>query len=261
MNTATDTVETSKGKKSIPWTKIAIGGVLVVALIFAYRLLPLQEWIAAFQNWVQGFGMLGWFIFVVVYAVTAFLLVPGSLLTLAAGAIWGFGGFPLVVTGATLGSAMSFLAARHLFLDRVQQKVAEYPKFNAVNEAIRDEGWKVVGLLRLSPALPFSLQNWFLGVTPVGFWPSQIATFFGIMPGTLLYVLIGKAGGEAGSGDMGLFRWIVLGIGIVATLVVTIIVYQKGAAETQGVRGTLTGFELTPVSCNRMVVDDNGAQP
>ena len=71
---------------------------------------------------------------------------------------------------------------------------------------------KVVGLLRLSPALPFSLQNWFLGITPVNFWPAQIATFFGIMPGTLLYVLIGSAGGSAAAGgdDMGFAKWIVL---------------------------------------------------
>jgi len=85
--------------------------------------------------------------------------------------------------------------------------------------------------LRLSPALPFSLQNWFLGVTPVNFWPSQIATFFGIMPGTLLYVLLGSAGGQAGSGDMGLAKWAVLGVGIVATLVVTVIVTKKARAK------------------------------
>ncbi|MEL7229132.1 MAG: TVP38/TMEM64 family protein [Pseudomonadota bacterium] len=232
VTTMTDS-NAETGRKSIPWGKIALGLGALVALVVAYRLLPLQEWVGSFQTWVQGYGPLGWVIFVAVYAVTSFLLIPGSILTLAAGAVWGFGGFPLVIIGAVLGSAMSFLAARYLFQDKVEAKVADYPRFRAVNEAIGEEGWKVVGLLRLSPALPFSLQNWFLGITPVAFWPAQIATFFGIMPGTLLYVLLGSAGGQAGAGEGGTGKWIVLGVGIIATLVVTVLVTKKAKAKLQ----------------------------
>ncbi len=142
-------------------------------------------------------------------------------------------GFPIVIIGATLGSALSFLAARYVFHDRVQEKVANYPKFDAVNQAIGDEGWKVVGLLRLSPALPFSLQNWFLGLTPVAFWPAQIATFFGIMPGTLLYVWIGSLGGQAaaGGGDTSAIKYVIFGVGILATLLVTVLVTKKAQAK------------------------------
>ena len=154
----------------------------VAVFASAYVFLPISEWLVGFQSWVQAFGPLGWVIFIVVYALTAFFLIPGSILSIGAGVAYGLWGFPLVILGATLGSALSFLAARYVFHDRVQEKISHYPRFRAVNEAIRDEGWKVVILLRLSPALPFSLQNWFLGLTPVGFWPSQIATFFGIMP-------------------------------------------------------------------------------
>jgi len=226
------TANSSTEDRRTPWKKIIIGLAILAAMIVGYRLLPLQEWITTFQGWVQGFGVVGWFIFIAVYAVTSFALVPGSFLTLAAGVIWGLWGFPIVIVGATLGSAISFLAARYLFLDRVQQKVSEYPRFNAVNQAIGEEGWKVVGLLRLSPALPFSLQNWFLGITPVAFWPSQIATFFGIMPGTLLYVWIGSLGGQAAGGDeMGLAKWVVGGLGIAATLLVTVIVTKKASAK------------------------------
>ncbi|MFD0916111.1 TVP38/TMEM64 family protein [Pseudahrensia aquimaris] len=223
---------TQKAVRRVPWLKIFIGVAVIALLIFGYRMLPLQEWITAFQQWVQGYGIVGWFIFIVVYALTSFALLPGSFLTLAAGVIWGLGGFPIVVVGATIGSALSFLAARYLFKDKVQAKVAEYPKFNAVNQAIGEEGWKVVGLLRLSPALPFSLQNWFLGITPVGFLPSQIATFFGIMPGTLLYVWIGSLGGQAAGGDdMSVAKWIVGGLGIAATLLVTVLVTKKANAK------------------------------
>ena len=226
------TADSSTENRRTPWKKIIIGLGVLALMIVGYRLLPLQEWITAFQEWVQGFGIVGWFIFIVVYALTSFALVPGSFLTLAAGVIWGLWGFPIVIIGATLGSAISFLAARYMFMKRVQEKVAEYPRFNAVNLAIGEEGWKVVGLLRLSPALPFSLQNWFLGITPVGFWPSQIATFFGIMPGTLLYVWIGSLGGQAAGGDdMSFAKWIIGGVGIAATLIVTVLVTKKANAK------------------------------
>ena len=208
------------------WVLIAA---VVSAFAAAYFFLPISEWLSDFQKWVQGFGALGWVIFIVVYAATAFLLVPGSILTIGAGVAYGLWAFPLVIVGATLGSALSFLAARYVFHDKVQEKIGHYPGFKAVNAAIGDEGWKVVFLLRLSPALPFSLQNWFLGLTSVGFWQSQIATFFGIMPGTLLYVWISSLGGEAAAGgdDASMARYIGLAVGLIATLAVTVMVTKK----------------------------------
>ncbi|MEM9678224.1 MAG: TVP38/TMEM64 family protein [Pseudomonadota bacterium] len=223
--------QTSAPSAAQKWGKWIAFGAAAVLLFAAYRYLPISEWVASFQTWVQGYGVFGWAIFAVVYGLTTFALVPGSILTLAAGVAFGLWGVPVVVLGATLGSALSFLAGRYIFHDRVQAKVAEYPRFNAVNEAIRDEGWRVVFLLRLSPALPFSLQNWFLGLTPVRFWPAQIATFFGIIPGTLLYVWIGSLGGQAGAGNMGIAQYAVAAAGILATLVVTVLVTKKASAK------------------------------
>lgn len=220
-----------QSSKRIAWSKILMGLALLVLLIVGYRLLPIDEWITSFQTWVKGFGVFGWFIFIGVYAITTFALLPGSFLTLAAGVIWGLWAFPIVIIAATLGSAISFVAARFWFHDRVQEKVQSYPKFRAINEAIGEEGWRVVGLLRLSPALPFSLQNWFLGITPVGFWPSQIATFFGIMPGTLLYVWIGSLGAQAAGDDMSIAKYVVGGLGLLATLVVTALVTKKANSK------------------------------
>ena len=226
------TMTETAGAKPNGYLKWILAAGLIALFVAAYIYLPVSEWLTAFQSWVQGFGMLGWVIFIIVYALTAFLLIPGSILTIGAGVAYGLWAFPLVIIGAVLGSAISFLAARYVFHDRVQEKISQYPRFKAVNEAIRDEGWKVVLLLRLSPALPFSLQNWFLGLMPVGFWPSQIATLFGIMPGTLLYVWIASLGGEAAAGgagdaDTSLLRYTVLGVGLLATLIVTIIITKK----------------------------------
>ncbi len=224
------TMTETAGTKANGHMKWIIAAALVALFAVAYVYLPVSEWLTAFQDWVQGFGPLGWLIFIVVYALTSFVLIPGSILSIGAGVAYGLWAFPLVIIGAVLGSAISFLAARYVFHDRVQEKINSYPRFKAVNEAIRDEGWRVVLLLRLSPALPFSLQNWFLGVMPVGFWPAQIATLFGIMPGTLLYIWIASLGGEAaaeGGMDTSMARYVVLGLGLLATLIVTVVITKK----------------------------------
>ncbi|MEM7301684.1 MAG: TVP38/TMEM64 family protein [Pseudomonadota bacterium] len=223
-------VDTQPVKKS-GWTRWALIALALGALVAGWSYLPVQEWIASFQTWVESQGAFGVIAFIVVYALATFALVPGSPLTLAAGVAFGLWGFPIVVVAATIGAAISFLAARYVFHERVQTKIQDYPKFRAVNEAIREEGWRVVLLLRLSPAFPFSLQNWFLGVTPVGFWPSTIATFFGILPGTLLYIWIADLGASAGAGDMSILKYVLFGVGILATLVVTVVVSKKAAQK------------------------------
>ncbi|MEM7565648.1 MAG: TVP38/TMEM64 family protein [Pseudomonadota bacterium] len=218
--TETDTAETGR-PAWMTWALVAAG---LGALIAAWTLLPVSEWIAAFRDWVAAQGPLGWIIFIAVYAVSVLALLPGSLLTLAAGLAWGLWGFPIVIAGATLGAGISFIAARYFAQGTVQQMIAKRPTLAAVDKAVEQEGWKIVGLMRLSPAFPFALQNWFFGTTSVAFWPYLAATFVGIMPGTLLYVWIGSLGAEAGSDSATTAKYVVFGIGILATLAVTVYV-------------------------------------
>ncbi len=130
----TMTATPSETSSRFPWGKVVLGIVALVVLVGAYRLLPISEWVESFQSWVGDLGAVGWIVFIVVYALTVFVLVPGSILTLAAGVAFGIWGFPIVMAGATFGSAISFLAARYVFHDRVQERLADYPKFNAVNQ-------------------------------------------------------------------------------------------------------------------------------
>ena len=224
---------TDDARQGLPWMKIGIGVLAVAALFAAYSFLPVQEWMESFRAWIEELGPLGWAIFIVAYALACLVLFPGSLLTLAAGVAWGLWGFPLVVVGATIGAGLAFLAGRYFAQERVEKMIADRPKLRAVNAAIEEEGWKTVGLLRLSPAVPFSLQNWVLGATSVGFVPYILATFFGIMPGSLLYVWIGSLGGEAGSGGGSTAKYAFFAIGILATLVVTILVGRKARQKLE----------------------------
>jgi uncharacterized membrane protein YdjX (TVP38/TMEM64 family) len=84
---------------------------------------------------------------------------------------------------ATIGAALAFLVSRYLARERVKHLVEDRPKFNAVNKAVSEDGWRIVGLLRLSPLVPFNLQNYFFGVTEIGFPPYVAATFAHCCPG------------------------------------------------------------------------------
>ena len=218
-------------KSGIATWKWVVGGIVVVALIAAGFLLPVKEWSQALQDWIKGLGAWGWIIFAGMYIVGTVLLVPVSILTLVAGLAFGLAlGFPLVVVSATIGATLAFLVSRYLVHDKVESYVSDRPKFKAVNKAVSDGGWKIVGLLRLSPVLPFNLQNYFYGITDVKLLPYIAATFVGIMPGTLLYVYIGAAGKAASGDGGGALKWTFFAAGLLATIGVAVYVTKKAQA-------------------------------
>jgi len=227
-------LDTKTENQKPAWIKWVVYLAILAGVIVLYKSLPIDTWVTNFRVWVQDQGPLGWFICIATYAIAAFLLIPGSILTLTMGLAYGLWGFIIVVVGASIGAGMSFLASRYLLSDYIHNKFGDKPIFRALNEAIKEEGWKVVGLMRFSPAVPFSLQNWLFGVTKVGFVPYILSTFFGIMPGSLLYVWIGSIGGTAASGaDTSVAKYALLIVGIIATLLVTIIIGKKAKAKLQ----------------------------
>jgi uncharacterized membrane protein YdjX (TVP38/TMEM64 family) len=184
-------------------------------------------YVPKFAAWVEGLGIWGPVVFILGYAVAAVAFIPGSLLTLAAGAIFGLvKGTIYTLIGATLGSAAAFLVARYLARRKIERKIAGNAKFAAIDKAVGREGFKIVALLRLSPVFPFNLLNYALGLTKVTFL-QYLAASIAMLPGTLLYVYYGKAAGSlaalAGGAktEKGLASYAVLGLGLIATIVVT----------------------------------------
>lgn len=213
-------------KKGFPWKWVILAAILV-AITVAWFLLPVDEWIKQLKSWVEGLGPWGYVIFGVIYVAATIVLAPGAPLTIAAGLIFGGWGFPVVIVAATIGACLTFLIARYLAKNRVKKAIDARPKFKAVSDVVGEDGWKIVGLMRLSPAVPFNLQNYFFGVTEVKFWHYALATFIGIMPGSALYVYLGVLGGEAGGGSSSVLKWVFLGAGLVATVIVTVFVSKK----------------------------------
>ena len=204
-----------------------------IALFAAWYFLPVKDGVEAFTGWVEQRGALGYVIFVIAYAVATVCFVPGSLMTVGAGLAFGlFPGFPLVSLGATLGAASAFLIARYFVRDKVQEAAKKNEKFAAMDEAIGKDGWKMVALLRLSPLLPFNLSNYLYGVTKISFWPYLAASWVGMLPGTFLYVYLGAVGkGATGEKSGGPWKWALIGVGLVATIVVTIWISRLAKKE------------------------------
>lgn len=214
-----------------PW-KWVVGAGVLVALVAAWFLLPIQHWSDAFQAWIRDLGPWGWLMFAAVYVVATVLLVPVSVLTIAAGLAFGLAiGFPLVVVSATIGATLAFLVARYLAHDRVESLMKKRPKFKAIRSAVSDGGWKVVALLRLSPVLPFNLQNYFYGVTDLKLAEYVPATLVGIMPGTLLYVYLGAAGKVASGSGGSTLKWSFFAVGLLATVAVAVFVTKQAQAK------------------------------
>ena len=218
--------DAAKSTSSV-WKWIA-GGLVLVLLVIGWFFLPIKEWAKAFQGWIEDLGAWGGLIFAGIYVVATVLLIPASVLTLVAGLAFGLAwGFPLVVVSATIGATSAFLVSRYLVRDRVKGMVEKRPKLKAVDEAVSEEGWKIVTLLRLSPVLPFNLQNYFYGITDVKLLHYVPATFVGIMPGSLLYVYLGAAGKAASGKGGGALQWSFIAAGLIATVVVAVFVTKK----------------------------------
>jgi uncharacterized membrane protein YdjX (TVP38/TMEM64 family) len=201
--------------------------VVAVLLVAGRRIAAL---VPAFAAWVERLGIWGPVAFVAGYALATVAFVPGSLLTLAAGAIFGLArGTALVFVAATLGASAAFLLSRSLARGLVERRLAGNERFAAIDRAVGAEGRRIVLLLRLSPVFPFNLLNYALGLTRVRFTDYLVASI-GMLPGTVLYVYSGMVVGDvarlaAGAPiRLGAAHWIVAAIGLLATLVVTTLV-------------------------------------
>ena len=218
--------------RKVPWKWIAAGAA-VVAVVAAVRLLPVRDWLASFQGWVQGLGPAGMVLYGAVYVVAAVLFVPGLPLTLGAGFLFGLGrGILLVSAASTLAAALAFLIARYFARGAVERLARKDTRFEAIDRAIGKEGWKVVALLRLSPLVPFSLSNYLYGLTSVKFSSYVATSWAAMLPATVLYVYLGAAGRTIGEkAGKSPWEWALLGVGLAATAAVTVLLTRVARRE------------------------------
>lgn len=208
--------------------RILLGLLLLAAIVAALVLLPVDAALLALVAWVRDAGAIGVGVYILAYALAVVLFAPASVLTLAAGFLWGPVGGALVVSPASvLGATLAFVLGRTLLRDRVEAWVAGSPRFDAVDRAVGREGLWIVLLLRLSPVFPFVLLNYALGLTRVRLSHYVLASFVGMIPGTFLFTYLGStltnlaAALSGETPDDPATRWLYWG-GLVATVAVTV---------------------------------------
>ena len=225
----TEPIKTTKmpGLKAIKFVGIAIG---VAVLIVIGKLLGIQDLLKNALDWIDSLGAWGPGVLIAIYILATVLFLPGSILTLGAGFLFGVvWGSIYVSIASTLGATCAFLVGRYLARDWVAQKIAGNEQFKAIDDAVAEEGWKIVGLTRLSPVFPFNLLNYAFGLTQVSLRDYFFASWIGMMPGTVMYVYIGTLAGSLatlGTGERSRTpaEWVLYGVGLLATVAVTVYV-------------------------------------
>ena len=205
----------------LPWVAV-MGATLVAAGYFGAA--QLRELL----GWIAGLGPTAPLVFVPSYVVACVLFIPGSILTLSAGFLFGvFRGSIYVSVAATLGATVAFLIGRYAARQWVAAWLASYPKFKAVDEAVAHEGWKIVALTRLSPVFPFNLLNYAFGLTNVRVRDYVVASWAGTLPGTIVYVYLGSLAGDltraaTGESQRSIAEWALYALGVLATIAVAV---------------------------------------
>jgi uncharacterized membrane protein YdjX (TVP38/TMEM64 family) len=212
-------------KKNAKWIVVIL---FVITMSILSAILPVKEWIRDFISWVQQLGPAGVIVFILAYALATVLFLPGWIFTVSAGLIYGIvGGTLVALAGAIIGATLAFLVARYLLRQNIEEITKKNPRFAAIDQAIGRQGWKIVGLLRLSPLIPFNLSNYFYGITSIRFVEYVVVSAVGMIPGTLLYAYLGAIGQATvagGAAQHSKWQYVLLGIGLIATIAVTILV-------------------------------------
>lgn len=172
---------------------------------------------AALEAWINEAGVLAPVVFMLIYAVATVLFLPGSVITLAGGALFGpvLGTF-YNLTGATLGAVLAFLISRYLASDWVADKAGG--KIRQLINGVEAEGWRFVAFVRLVPLFPFNLLNYALGLTRIRFLHYLVATYVFMLPGAIAYTWLGYAGREAIGGGEGLIQKILIAFALLAVV-------------------------------------------
>lgn len=177
--------------------------------------------------------------YVAMYLIAPLLMVPGSAITLAGGALFGpVWGTLYTVIGSVGGATIAFLAARYLAGDWVERKTTGIA--HQVKEGVEAEGWRFVAFVRLVPLFPFNLLNYALGLTRIPLLTYVVTSAICMFPATVGYVYLGYVGREVWVGGEDLLWKLGLGLGILAALIFLPILVRRihrggaGTAESGG---------------------------
>ncbi len=175
---------------SRPWVRPLLLGLVLIAMLVAAKAFGLGARLGELRTWILGLGAWGPVVFIALYAVAVVAAIPGSVLTIAAGAMFGSVlGVGIVSIASTLGAAMAFAVARWFARGSVARWLSRSDKFTKLDRMTNDHGAIIVAITRLVPIFPFTLLNYGFGLTRVPFRTYVLWSWLCMLPGTVLYVV------------------------------------------------------------------------
>ena len=209
---------------------LAVLAIVAVAVAMFFLRDQLPEYVRVFRAWVEDVGFYGPVVVAAFYVVSCVLFIPGSLVTIVAGLLFGVVlGTVTVSIGSVAGASAAFMVGRYLARDAIEAKVANNAMFQTIAGAVEKKGFLIVLLTRLSPVFPFNLLNYAFGLTRVSFGHYFFASWIGMFPATVLYVYLGsvvKSLSEFVDPDrqVNLGERVFFWSGLVVALIVTVVV-------------------------------------
>lgn len=205
--------------------KVIAGLLALGGLILAMRELPVLEWLQQVAEPLRDMGWAGVVLFALLYFIAGLLCVPCMPLALTAGYVFGtVQGVIAVHTAAVSAAAAGFLLGRMLGRRKAAAWLRKSERFHFLDDAIAQEGWKIVGLLRLQ-ALPFGVSNYLYGLTKIDFRQYLLATAIAMLPGHFILVHLASVGGKhlSGRGEIGAVEWVSLGLAILSKIALVVL--------------------------------------
>jgi uncharacterized membrane protein YdjX (TVP38/TMEM64 family) len=189
------------------------------------------EMVEAMMQWfadAASLGVTSSTMLALVFFAASFVLVPRTFLCLGAGAGFGLGAVFVILPSTMLGGVLAFLLARYLFAERLRRYIDARPRLRGIANAVDEEGWRVVALLRFASPLPNAVQNYMFGLTRIAFWPFAITTFVFSIPQVVLYVYLGSAGRAVLLDDsLSTLNRIVLAVGSLSVLLAAALIVRR----------------------------------
>jgi uncharacterized membrane protein YdjX (TVP38/TMEM64 family) len=219
-------------KRSNPIAKIIVLITIITGFLVLAKYFNLRQLFYDVLVFIHESGVTGLFVFFGLYVIATVFMLPGTLLTLGAGALFGVvKGSAIVSISSTVGATAAFLIGRYLARDIISRRFEGNVAFRAVDAAVGREGWKIVGLTRLSPIFPFILLNYAFGLTRISLRAYVLASWIGMIPGTVMYVYLGslagslaQLGAKEGEGMRSPIEWGFYVVGLLATVAITILI-------------------------------------
>jgi uncharacterized membrane protein YdjX (TVP38/TMEM64 family) len=208
------------------WFRWVLIGSVLAALAITWATVDVRNLLSDTLEHVQRLGPWGVALFILIYVVAAVLFVPGSILTLGAGAVFGLvRGCIYVSVASTLAATAAFLVSRYAAREWVTSKLRDGSRIDLIDSAVAEQRWKIVLLTRLSPLFPFTLLNYAFGLTRVRLRDYILGSWIGMMPGTVLYVYAGSlAGAGLGTRPESRWGWVLSVLGLAATAILTMLI-------------------------------------